>query len=128
MGGNTVMDPRRGLEEEEEGGRERGRWAEEETGKQGGKCQEEMEGIRERWMNDHFHMHIIFKLSSTFWSILYICYLYIDIDILYLSIAINRSHSTDIYSILVLTWHWIQAYDIPKSEYWPDGKVNAACK
>jgi len=31
MGGNTVMDPRSGLKEEEEGGRERGRWAEEET-------------------------------------------------------------------------------------------------
>lgn len=59
------MDPRRGLEEEEEGGRERGGWAEEETQEnKAGKCQEEMEGLRERWMNDNFHMHIIFKLSS----------------------------------------------------------------
>jgi len=60
------MDPRSGLKEEEEGGRERGRWAEEETQENGDKCQEDMEGLRERWMNDHFHMHIIFKLSSIF--------------------------------------------------------------
>jgi len=26
------------------------------TGKQGDKCQEDMEGLRERWINDHFHI------------------------------------------------------------------------